>query len=106
MGQVMSNPIFEKLCGMVTDNNIPALEQAFNEGADVNMLDGDGSTVLMIAALYGKVECLQFLIDSKASIDIQAEDGDTALAGAQDNGHNKCAEILIAAALEKDQTTN
>jgi len=99
---VMSNHTFNDLAGMLFCNDFPALEQALNEGADVNMLDGDGSTLLMNAAVVGKVESLQFLIDSKASIDIQDEDGETALDYAQDLGKTECVELLIAAALEND----
>ena len=35
---VMSNHTFDDLFDMMADNNIPALKQALNEGADVNML--------------------------------------------------------------------
>ena len=35
----MSNHTFDDLDGMMNDNDFPALEQALNEGADVNMVD-------------------------------------------------------------------
>ena len=35
----MANHTFQDLFVMLCDNNMPALEQALNEGADVNMLD-------------------------------------------------------------------
>merc|ERR1712166_1377325 len=94
---------------MVMGNNIPALEQALNEGFDVNTLtDDEGSeTLLMTAAYNGKIETLQFLIDSKACLDIENGYGYTALAYAQGGGHGcftkcpaltftKCVELLIA----------
>ena len=37
---VMSNHTFDELFQMMWDNNFPALAQALDEGADVNMLDG------------------------------------------------------------------
>merc|ERR1711865_473650 len=77
---VMANHTFDDLKYMIFRENIPALEQALNEGADVNMLDyRDGGTLLKFAACNGKVEALQVLVDSKASLDIQAKDGVTAL---------------------------
>ena len=36
---VMSNHTFDDLVRMMIIDDIPALEQALNEGADVNMLD-------------------------------------------------------------------
>ena len=35
---VMSNHTFDDLMDMMSNEDIPALEQAFNEGADVNMV--------------------------------------------------------------------
>ena len=44
----MSNHTFDDLFDMMADNNIPALKQALNEGADVNMLDEVGSSNLAV----------------------------------------------------------
>merc|ERR1712195_428069 len=107
MGKQLSAPFpamsrlqlrLDELGLMVMGNNIPALEQALNEGFDVNTLtDDEGSeTLLMTAAYNGKIETLQFLIDSKACLDIENGYGYTALA------FTKCVELLIAAALEND----
>merc|ERR1711865_352305 len=99
--QIMSNYTFDDL--YENYDNIPALQQALNEGADVNMLDDeDGGTLLMVAAAFANVEALQFLLDSKACLDIKAEDGQTALDVAQKYGTPECVELLIAAALERD----
>ena len=45
---VMSNHTFRDLRDMVDANNIPALEQALNEGADVNMLSQVDSSNLAV----------------------------------------------------------
>merc|ERR1740117_1348685 len=88
------------------ENNIPALEQALNEGADVNMVhDETGWTLLMCAAKHGNIEALQFLIDSKASTDIKDKDAKTALDIAQKDASTspsriECAGLLVAAGLQ------
>ena len=38
---VMSSHTFKDLCDMMNANNLPALEQALNEGADINMGDDE-----------------------------------------------------------------
>merc|ERR1712086_363566 len=101
--QIMANHTFDKLFDMMDANDFPALKQAFDEGADVNMLNEyESATLLMCAAAYGKVESLQFFLDSKACLDIKDKNGKTALDWAQDSGRTECAELLISAALEND----
>merc|ERR1712166_20797 len=99
---------------MHTVGSPAALEACLNKGADVNILDDEtGRTLLMGAAIWGYVWALQLLINSKASVDIKDKNGKTALDHAQrfaktgtpDCGkevYTKCAELLIAAALERD----
>merc|ERR1711865_818971 len=115
--QALNEMFGNDLAGMMSNHTRPALEQALNEGADVNMLDETGSTLLMIAAAVGEVEALRLLVDSKASLDIQAKGGRTALDFVADfhtcctqaynqpaalKQETECAELLIAAALERD----
>merc|ERR1712166_1666862 len=69
---------------------------------DNNMVNYRGVTLLMFAAANGKVEAVQVLVNSKASIDIQDQDGHTALNAAQALGKTECAKLMIAAALERD----
>ena len=45
---VMSNLTFHDLFHMMYVNNFPALEQAFNEGADINMLNEVDSSNLAV----------------------------------------------------------
>ena len=83
----MANHTFYDLVNMIHEHDIPALEQALDEGADVNMVDevdspGScseltgvcrqyGATLLMWAAEYGQVETLQLLINCKASLELK-----------------------------------
>merc|ERR1711865_1278916 len=62
----------------------------------------NGETLLMGAARNGYSKDLRFLLDRKACLDIQDENGETALDLAQRRGETECAELLIAAALEGD----
>merc|ERR1711865_828750 len=93
--QALNEMFGNDLAGMMSNHTFPALEQALNEGADVNMLDETGSTLLMIAAAVGEVEALRLLVDSKASLDIQAKGGGTALINAAARGEVEALQFLV-----------
>merc|ERR1711865_296437 len=87
--QTMSSHTFDDLYDMMDANDFPALEQALNEGADINMVNKYSNTLLIEAAAEGKVEAVQVLVDCKACLDIKDEDGMTALDLAQELGNTE-----------------
>ena len=66
-------------------------------GADVNERDKTGLTVLMVAALTGSTEVVDFLLRSGAEINATVESGRTALTWAVMMGHTETVSLLIEA---------
>jgi len=71
-------------------------------GLSVDILDGDGRSPLIYAALSGNLEMLEWLIKNEASIDMQDRGGWTALHAASQNQHARIVSKLI----ENNANTN
>ncbi len=56
------------------------LAALINHGANVNIATPEGLTALMIAALNGKLDCVNLLLNANANINVQDPQGKTALA--------------------------
>lgn len=94
--------------GRVESHLLPALQIAANEGletimrslldagADANIRNNRNNTPLMWAAQYGRVNCLQMLLDTGV-VDVNAvdDDGDTALICAASVGKFTTTKILL-----------
>jgi ankyrin repeat protein len=65
-------------------------------GADVNARMSDGKTALMFAAMFNRVEIIDFLLANGAIPSLQASDGMTALSLAQKMEAQAAAEQLSA----------
>lgn len=64
----------------VVSGNVEGVKQLIANGADVNEKEpASGSTPIMTAALFNRVEIAQMLLDAGASINIKNNDGSTAL---------------------------
>ena len=48
----------------------------------------------MLAALYGKPDCLSALIGAKADLNLQRKNGETALDVATARGQHACAQLI------------
>ena len=62
----------------------------------------DGTTALMLAAEYGRVEIARLLLEAGADEDLQNQDGKTALMLAVESGHAEIARLLLEAGADKD----
>ena len=72
-----------KLIESVMYQDMEALKSLVESGVDVNYQDPQsGSTALMLACNYGFIEMAKFLLDNGAKVNIQAQNGATALTGA------------------------
>ncbi|MBW6515029.1 MAG: ankyrin repeat domain-containing protein [Candidatus Cloacimonetes bacterium] len=71
------------------------LDTMFALGFDINRLNEDSFTPLILAARNGKFEAVRFLIDSRAEIDKADEDGLTPLRYAVLFSHYRIAEYLL-----------
>jgi ankyrin repeat protein len=65
-----------------------------SKGADVNKIDANGRSPLMMAAIVGHVTCARLLIDQGADVNIKDIKGRTALMIADQNGYQQM-KVLI-----------
>jgi ankyrin repeat protein len=63
--------------------------------ADINNIDNEGNTPLLIASLYGNLKCINFLIENCSDIEITNKLGNTSLSLASHNGYINCIKYLI-----------
>ncbi len=64
-------------------------------GADANTLDSTNSTALHYAVCRGHGTCTQYLLEKQRHIDVQDEDGRTALFIAAATNHLNCVRMLM-----------
>jgi peptidoglycan/LPS O-acetylase OafA/YrhL len=78
--------------------DLGAIERHLASGVAVDALDPDrGGTPLMWAAVAGRAEATELLIERGADVNAAGQDGGTALHGAAFLGHEKAVEVLIRA---------
>lgn len=66
------------------------------EGADVDHYkDEDGRTALILAAIEGRTEMVEWLLDHGAAVNFQDTDEDTALIWASNNGNSAVMQTLL-----------
>ncbi|HWN89043.1 MAG TPA: ankyrin repeat domain-containing protein, partial [Chitinophagaceae bacterium] len=73
--QTSSSKIFEA----VKNNNIKEVKSLLDQKADPNSVDEDGDHLLMYAALYSSVECMQLLIEKGSNVNAKNNLDETAL---------------------------
>jgi ankyrin repeat protein len=97
---IKEKKLAEQLMYAVTYSRYEMLESAVNEGADVNMVDEDGCTPLLISARTRSIKCLGLLIERGANLNYCSSVNDkkkctTALIQAIRAKSYKCALLLI-----------
>jgi ankyrin repeat protein len=76
--------------GLPTD-----LQNALDDGADVNSDDESGHPVLHLGCLGGHVRCIQLVLDAGADIEAENSRGMTALQVSVEEGRNHSAIMLL-----------
>ncbi|MBC8245471.1 MAG: ankyrin repeat domain-containing protein [Verrucomicrobia bacterium] len=79
----------------IEKGNIEAVKQHLAAGTDVEVKDGEGWTLLQIAAGEGHKEIAELLIAKGADVNAMTADGLTALFAAILGSHKEMAELLI-----------
>ena len=87
-----SNDAFLELC---KSGNSVKIEEAINNGANVDARTDDGKTALIWAAWNGYSESAEILLRHGADVNARDNQGRTALIWAAWNGHSKAAEVLL-----------
>ncbi|XP_011711556.2 ankyrin repeat domain-containing protein 29 isoform X4 [Macaca nemestrina] len=76
--------------------NLALLKLLLNSGrVDVDCRDSHGTTLLMVAAYAGHIDCVRELVLQGADINLQRESGTTALFFAAQQGHNDVVRFLF-----------
>ena len=82
--------------GAVEKGNIEAVKQHLTAGTDVEVKDGEGWTLLQMAAGEGHKEIAELLIAKGADVNAMTADGLTALFAAILGPHKEIVKLLIA----------
>jgi uncharacterized protein len=73
------------------------LRPMLEAGMPVELKDGNGNTLLMLAAYHGNAETVQLLLEHRAEPDARSDRNQTPLAGVAFKGHLDVARLLLAA---------
>ncbi len=60
-------------------SNIGVFDLLVKKGADINVKDSDGNTLLILASKSSNIAIVQLLIDSKVDVNAKNNEGKTAL---------------------------
>ena len=87
----------EPMAELARSGQTAPLAEALTQGLDVNLRDGKGNTLLMIAAYQGRAETVAMLLKAGAQVDLRNEKGQTPLGGVAFKGHVEIARMLLDA---------
>ncbi len=90
----------------VLQNNIEGVKENIEAGTDINAKDQFGSTPLIIAATFGRIEISKLLIDAGADLNIQSNEGSTALHIASVFGRIEIVKSLLERGAERSIRNN
>lgn len=76
-------------------NDLAGLTRALDKGLDPNLVNENGWTLLMLAAVEGNVEMGKLLLEAGAFTTAENAKGDTALSIATSRNHAAFVELLI-----------
>lgn len=79
----------------VLSGNIAQVDQLLSSGADVNQLDSNGRTALILASNAGNHQMVQFLLDRQAGIEVSGPGGETPLIAAASHGFISVVQLLL-----------
>ena len=108
LGPYYENPS-SKLWDGVYTNNYKKVEEAFKEGADVNMKNDDGSWFLLVASESGNARMVNLLLEKGIDVNITDDydyNNNTALSTAVINAKYDVVELLLekGADINKENT--
>ena len=94
VGPYYENPS-AKLWDGVYKNNYKMVEEAFKEGADVNMKNDNGAWFLLVASENGNVRMVNLLLEKGIDVNITDDYNNTALSTAVRNSKYDVVELLL-----------
>ena len=100
-GQKKADPWAAAITG-----DLNMLQRELEAGVSPDVREPNGSTPLILAAMFGQTDLVPFLIERKAQVNIQNNDGSTALIVAAVFGHPDIVTLLLEAGAETDLRNN
>ena len=92
------NNILHKVCSLNIEKS-DIVEYLINVGADVNQVNGEGCTALIVCASKGYLDTLRVLLNQGACVNphgaVKTQGHDSAVLAAGKNGHEECVSELI-----------
>lgn len=86
--------VFDGLFDAIRDNQCEIVTYLIENGVQVDIVDKDSWTPLIIASFYGYNNLVKLLIDNNANLDLQDRIGSTALIIASKNGRTEIVNLL------------
>ena len=86
--------------------DLTTLQRALEAGVDPDVLEPNGATPLIVAAMFGQTDLMRFLIEKEATLDIQNNDGATAVHVAALFGHPQAVKLLLAEGAASEMRNN
>ena len=94
VGPYYENPS-AKLWDGVYNNDYKMVEEAFKEGADVNMKNDNGAWFLLVASGHGNARMVNLLLEKGIDVNITDDYNNTALSTAVRNAKYDVVELLL-----------
>ncbi|THU52815.1 hypothetical protein C4D60_Mb10t07910 [Musa balbisiana] len=99
---LLRTTIYDRLSALhiaAANGRVEVLSMILNRSVSPDVLNRDKQTPLMLAAMHGKIECVQKLLDSGANILMfDSVNGRTCLHHAAYYGHSDCLRAILSAA--------
>lgn len=92
--------INENLIIATMGNNSKKVKELISKGADVNVKDVFGNTLLHSAAQFGYYEIVEILLDNKADTNAKDENNFTPVHYAIANGHKEIVKLFLEAGID------
>ena len=86
---------YESLLAAVVKRDLPTVRNLIVRGMDVDTVDKDGNTLLMLASRAGSEEVAAYLVEAGAGLDRRNRYGETSLMLAAINGRLQMCKMLI-----------
>lgn len=85
----------DEFVALVQMGGVYSVKYALDKGADVNTINSQGHTVLMVAVSYGLEDVVSLLLEYGAKVDKIGLHGETALGSAALRGFDDIAQLLL-----------
>jgi ankyrin repeat protein len=105
VGRYYENPN-AKLWDGVYKNNYKKVEEAFKEGADVNMKNDNGVWFLLVASENGNARMVNLLLEKGIDVNITDDYNNTALSSAVRNANYDVVELLLEKGADINKENN